>query len=277
MGFRDVAVGNCKNGVSSYEIARDLGITQKSAWFMNHRIRYAIHQAGISKFTGTVEAGETFIGGKARNVHAGRRAAKNKGRGPMGKQIVFGLLDHQTGKAFTSHVHTRRKHDLQSVIRENVEVGSELHTDAMESYNGLEDHTLKVVDHAQTYVNENVHTNRMENFWSLLKRAIKGTYVSVEPFHLYRYLDEQTFRYNERQCTDAERFQQVAIGGRWKAADLQGPDRRWALMSDPKPKEKREASAKEPLQWRRFKALARKVMKAPPMPRELRKAKSKES
>src|SRR6266550_673285 len=115
---------NCKNGVSSYEIARDLGITQKSAWFMNHRIRFAVHQGHLSKFTGTVEADETFIGGKARNMHAGRRAAKIKGRGPMGKAIVFGLLDHETGMAHTSHVHTRRKHDLQSIIREQVEAGS---------------------------------------------------------------------------------------------------------------------------------------------------------
>src|SRR6266566_2978345 len=137
-------VGNCKNGVSSYEIARDLGVTQKTAWFMNHRIRFAVHQGGISKFAGTVEADETFIGGKARNMHAGRRAAKIKGRGPMGKAIVFGLLDYETGMAHTSHVHTRGKHDLQRIIRERVEVGSELHTDALESYSGLDEYTHKV-------------------------------------------------------------------------------------------------------------------------------------
>jgi transposase-like protein len=202
-------LANCKNGVSSYEIGRALEVTQKTAWFMLHRIRYAQHHGTINKMTGTIEADETFIGDAARNMNAGKRAEKIKGRGPMGKEIVFGLLDHETGKVHTTHVHSRRKHDLQPIIREHVEAGSELHTNALESYNGLDEHTHKIVDHAEIYVNDNVHANRMENFWSLLKRAIKGTYVSVEPFHLLRYLDEQSFRYNERTSTDAERFQKV--------------------------------------------------------------------
>src|SRR5205807_3307701 len=105
---------------------------------MLQRIRHAMHTRSINKMTGTIEADETFIGGKARNMHAGRRAAKIKGRGPVGKAIVFGLLDHETGMAHTSHVHTRRKHDLHRIIRERVEVGSELHTDALESYSGLD-------------------------------------------------------------------------------------------------------------------------------------------
>jgi transposase-like protein len=202
-------LANCKNGVSSYEIARALNVTQKTAWFMLHRIRYAQHHGTIDKMSGTVEADETFIGGKARNMHADKRAEKIHGRGPEGKAIVFGLLDHETGKVRTSVVDTRRKHHLHSEIRENVAPGSELHTDALKSYDDLPEYTHKVVDHAEAYVQDNVHTNRLENFWSLLKRAIKGTYVSCEPFHLFRYLDEQSFRYNERHDSDAQRFQKV--------------------------------------------------------------------
>jgi transposase-like protein len=202
-------LANCKNGVSSYEIARALEVTQKTAWFMLHRIRYAQHNGSINKMTGTVEADETFIGGEARNMHADKRAEKIHGRGPMGKAIVFGLLERETGQVRTHHVSTRRKTDLQKHIRENVELGAELNTDALKSYEGLSGYTHKVIDHAEAYVDGTVHTNRLENYWSLLKRAIKGTYVSVEPFHLFRYLDEQSFRYNERKATDAERFHKV--------------------------------------------------------------------
>lgn len=202
-------VANCKNGISSYEIARDLQVTQRTGWFMLHRIRYAMHTGSIDKMTGVVEADETFIGGKARFMHAAKRREKIRGRGPMGKAIVFGLLDRETGKVRASVVGTRRKHHLHHEIRENVALGSELNTDALRSYDGLDEYTHKVVDHAERYVDGTVHTNRLENFWSLLKRSIKGTYVSVEPFHLFRYLDEQSFRFNERKATDAERFQKV--------------------------------------------------------------------
>jgi transposase-like protein len=205
-------VANCKNGVSSYEVARDLKVTQQTAWFMLHRIRYAMHTGSINKMTGTVEADETFIGGKARNMHANRRAKMIHGRGPTGKAIVFGLLDRETGTVRTSVVGTRRKHHLHSAIRENVAAGAELNTDALKSYNGLDEYTHKVIDHAEAYVDGTVHTNRLENFWSLLKRSIRGTYVSVEPYHLFRYLDEQSFRYNERKATDAERFRKVLAG-----------------------------------------------------------------
>lgn len=202
-------VANCKNGISSYEVARALRVTQQTAWFMMHRIRYAMHTGSINKMTGTVEADETFIGGAARNMHADKRAERIHGRGPMGKAIVFGLLERETGQVRTSVVGTRRKHHLHHAIRENVAPGAELNTDALQSYDGLDEYTHRVVDHAEAYVDGTVHTNRLENFWSLLKRSIKGTYVSVEPFHLFRYLDEQSFRYNERESTDAERFGKV--------------------------------------------------------------------
>ncbi len=220
--FEDSAIGldkwlcamwmlaNCKNGVSSYEIARALNVTQKTAWFMLQRIRFAQHAGSINKMSGTVEADETFIGGAARFMHKHKREQKVHGRGPGGKEIVFGLLERETGMVRLHHVETRRKGELTSIVRENVRKGSEVMTDELLSYDGLNnDYAHKVIDHAEQYVDGHVHTNRMENFWSLLKRAIKGTYVSVEPFHLFRYLDEQSFRYNERELTDAQRFQKV--------------------------------------------------------------------
>jgi len=199
-------LANCKNGVSSYEIANDLKVTQKTAWFMLQRIRHAMHTGSINKMTGEIEADETFVGGKARNMHMRKRIEKIHGRGPHGKTVVFGLLDRKTGKARTCVVDGRKKHHLHAEVTANVEPGSMLYTDALKSYEGLRDYQHKVIDHAEAYVDGAVHTNKMENFWSLLKRAIKGTYVSVEPFHLFRYLDEQTMRYNERKLTDAERF-----------------------------------------------------------------------
>ncbi len=203
-------VGNCKNGVSSYEVGRDLQVTQRTAWFMLQRIRHAMHTGSINKMTGTIEADETFVGGAARFMHKHKREEKIHGRGPMGKAIVFGLLERKTGKVRLHHVETRRKHELMDIVRENVRKGSEVMTDELLSYDGLDsEYAHKVINHAEKYVDGNVHTNRMENFWSLLKRSIKGTYVSVEPFHLFRYLDEQSFRYNERHDTDAERFHKV--------------------------------------------------------------------
>ena len=203
-------VGNCKNGVSSYEIARALRVTQKTAWFMNQRIRHAMHHGSINKMSGTIEADETFVGGAARFMHKHKREEKIHGRGPMGKAIVFGLLERKTGKVRLHHVETRRKGELTSIVRENVRKGSQVMTDELLSYDGLDsEYAHKIINHAEKYVDGTVHTNGMENFWSLLKRSIKGTYVSVEPFHLFRYLDEQSFRYNERHDTDAQRFQKV--------------------------------------------------------------------
>src|SRR5579864_1911309 len=220
--FEDSAIGldkwlcamwllaNCKNGVSSYEIARDLHVTQKTAWFMLHRIRYAQHQGSINKMTGAVEADETYIGGAARNMHADQRERKVHGRHTFGKTIVLGLLERETGKVRTQAIPYRRKWQIHRAIRENVQKGATLYTDELRSYQGMDRHyEHQVINHAERYVDGAVHTNRLENFWSLLKRAIKGTYVSIEPFHLFRYLDEQSFRFNERHDTDAERFQKV--------------------------------------------------------------------
>ena len=201
-------VVNCKNGISSCELARHLGVTQKTAWFMAHRLRFALTDGGTDLLKGEVEADETFIGGKARNMHAKKRREKIHGRGPVGKAIVAGVLE-RGGKVRTAVVTKRRKKQLQGLIRSNVEAGSELFTDELKSYDGLgSDYAHEVINHAEAYVRERVHTNGMENFWSLLKRGLHGTYVSVEPFHLFRYLDEQSFRYNNRANRgDAGRFE----------------------------------------------------------------------
>ena len=202
-------LANCKNGISSYEVGRGLGVTQKTAWFMLHRIRYAMHHGTFDKLTGAIEVDETYIGGKARNMHRAKRQEKIGGKGPGGKEVVFGMVE-RGGKVRTMHVVGRGKPELQGRIREHVEAGSAIFSDELDAYDGLSpDFKHEVVNHAVEYVRGNVHTNTMENFWSLLKRGLHGTYISVEPFHLFRYLDEQAFRYNERKRTDGERFLSV--------------------------------------------------------------------
>jgi transposase-like protein len=207
---------NCKNGISSAETARALGVSQKSAWFMNHRIRMAVHEGSFEKLSGHVEADETFIGGKARNMHIAQRRRRITGTGTKDKTAVMGVL--QRGKDGKSRVRTsvlenRKKKSIHSEVRKHVEAGSALYTDFLLSYDGLEgQYAHKVVDHAVEYVNGNVHTNGLENYWALLKRTISGTYVSVEPFHLFRYLDEQAYRFNNRdkELNDFDRFKLAA-------------------------------------------------------------------
>jgi transposase-like protein len=159
---------------------------------------------------GPVEADETFIGGLARFMHKDKKA-KITGTGGAGKELVMGLLDRETGKVRVKHVANRKRGTLQEEVRANVAPGSEVFTDELASYTGLDaDYVHQFVNHAEKYVEGNVHTNGIENFWSLLKRGLKGTYVSVEPFHLFRYLDEQAFRYNERKGDDGDRFIEAA-------------------------------------------------------------------
>ena len=219
-------IANCKNGISSYEMARGLGVTQKTAWFMDHRIRLAMQNRSLDMFDGSeVEADETFIGGLARNMHKNRKA-KITGTGGAGKAVVMGLLDRHTSKVRLRHVPNVRGDTLQPIVRQYVKGGSYVFTDAWAGYHGLDqDFVHNVIDHAERYVDGNVHTNKIENFWSLLKRGLKGTYVSVEPFHLFRYLDEQAYRFNERKLNDGERFIGVAssvLGRRLTYAELTG-------------------------------------------------------
>lgn len=210
---------NCKNGISSYELGRALGVTQRTAWFMLSRLRLALQGSDGGKLSGDVEIDETYIGGRARNMHADKKARVMGGKrgGVSSKAAVMGLLDRH-GKDAVSQVRTvvltgRKRHQMQPVVREHVEAGSAIYTDSHPSYGGLNsDYTHEVIDHAEAYVDGQVHTNGLENFWSLLKRSLKGTYVAVEPFHLYRYLDEQAFRFNNRKDSDAARFA-LALAG----------------------------------------------------------------
>jgi hypothetical protein len=208
-------IANDKNGISSYELHRALGVTQKTAWFMLHRIRLAMQTESFEKMSGEVEVDETFIGGKARNMHASKRAEKIHGTGVLDKSAVLGLLErhgpdgHSRVRAGT--VPDRKRKTLVPIVEQNVEPGSEVMSDAHHAYKSLsEAYVHEFIDHAETYVRGKVHTNGIENFWSLLKRALGGTYVSVEPFHLFRYVDEQAFRFNARKTTDAKRFERVS-------------------------------------------------------------------
>jgi transposase-like protein len=213
-------IANAKNGISSHEVGRAIGVTQKSAWFMLQRIRLAMQdEHGGGKLGGDVEVDETYIGGKARNMSIARRKKTGitKGRSMAGKVAVMGLLERHSkdgrSRVVTRVLDGRRKGDMQPVVREFVASGANLNTDSHFSYQGLSrEYNHSVIDHAEAYVDGTVHTNGLENYWSLLKRAIKGTYVSVEPFHLFRYLDEQAFRFNERGLNDAGRFELAMAG-----------------------------------------------------------------
>ncbi|MGA3188506.1 MAG: IS1595 family transposase [Bryobacteraceae bacterium] len=206
---------NAKNGISSWEIHRSIGVTQKTAWFMLQRARLAMQNKDASKLSGEIEVDETYIGGAARNMHKDRkrRLLQGKGGGVSGKTGVQGVLER--GGQVRTEIMDVPKHgwDLKNNVRKHAEVGSHIFSDEAKAYFGLQaEYVHEFINHAETYVNGNVHTNGLENFWSLLKRGLGGTYVSVEPFHLFRYVDEQAFRYNHRKdMNDADRF--VAIMG----------------------------------------------------------------
>lgn len=206
-------LASAKNGISSYELAKAVGVTQKSAWFMLHRIRLAMQAGGFDKpMAGQAEVDETFIGRLAQNMHKDKRAVKITGTGGAGKETVFGLLERHGPDGHSvvrvDHVTSRRR---------NVAPGSEVFSDALGSYRDLaSDFAHGVIHHAEKYVEGQIHTNGIENFWSLLKRATRDTYVSVEPFHLFRYLDEEAFRFNTRKVPDSDRMAMVVsrVSGR---------------------------------------------------------------
>jgi transposase-like protein len=208
-------IANAKNGISSYEIHRSLGVTQKTGWFLLHRIRLAMQEGITGKFKGTVEADETYIGARARNMHKHRRTPV--GDAGVRKTPIQGILERTKGakasRVVLKVVNTTRRPELCGNVREYVLPGSTVCTDALMSYDDLaKDYDRQIVDHMVSYVRGTVHTNGLENFWSLLKRALKGTYVNVEPFHLFRYCDEQAFRFNERKDNDQGRFLKAVAG-----------------------------------------------------------------
>jgi transposase-like protein len=218
-------LANCRNGISSYELHRALGVTQKTAWFMLHRIRLAMKTKGRVKMGGPgreIETDEAFIGGKDKNKHEKKReelrklrvSAELKGSGKLvGKTAVMGMIDREQRKVRAAVVPAITRQELQTEILNHLMPGSKIYTDSAKLYKHIpKDFTHEFVDHIKEYVNGRVHTNGMENFWSLLKRGLNGTYVAVEPFHLGKYLDEQVFRYNHRKdaqgnsTPDADRF-----------------------------------------------------------------------
>jgi transposase-like protein len=231
---------NCKNGISSWEIHRAIGVTQKTAWFMLQRGRLAMQdELTGGMLSGEVEVDETFIGGMARNMHKERRIRKVKRGGDYGKAIVLGMLERQ-GRVVAGVVPDRTKAVMQEHVRGNVEQGSELHSDDAASQWRMDDEYVhKIVNHAETYVNGNIHTNGLENFWSLLKRGLGGTYISVEPFHLFRYIDEQAFRFNNRgPMNDSQRFSYVMrkiVGKRLTYTELIGKEAETSATEEVEP------------------------------------------
>ena len=228
---------NCKNGVSSWEIHRSLGVTQKTAWFLLHRIRLAMQSTSdfrLGQDGGPVEADETFIGGKPKNMHVRKRKLAKNGNFHIDKPAVFGMLDRKTREVRAKVIPSVKRETLQAEILDQIVPGSKVYTDGWSGYAGLAEKEFvhETVNHLQEYVRGEVHTQGIENFWSLLKRGLGGTYISVEPFHLFRYVDEQAFRYNNRATkenplTDSDRFALAVtqiVGKRLTYAELTGKE-----------------------------------------------------
>jgi transposase-like protein len=235
---------NCKNGVSSYEISRDLKVSQKAAWFILHRLRLVLQQPQtktpddqIGGF-GAVEVDETFVGGRGKNMHKSRKLKLAQIRSTVteptykGKTIVMGMLDRKLRQVRATVIPNTRRETLQNQILKEIFPGSKVYTDEFPGYLGLsQKFAHEIVNHMETYVDGKVHTQGIENFWSLLKRSLRGSYVAVEPFHLFRYVDEQVFRFNNRKhengtkMTDAERFNKalsLVAGKRLTFAEVTG-------------------------------------------------------
>ena len=227
-------LANAKNGISSHELGRALGVTQTTAWFMLQRIREVMKKrkwGNTTKIGGEgneIEADETFVGGKVKNMHRARRVRF----AAEGKTIVQGILDRNLRQVRATVVPNVTRETLQNEILKNVKFGSTVYTDNAVAYdNGMQRRFVHdVVNKTEAYVRGQVHVNGMENFWSLLKRSLRGTYVAVEPFHLARYVDEQVFRYNNRATkehrrNDADRFKLAmsqVLGRRLTYSDLTG-------------------------------------------------------
>jgi transposase-like protein len=234
-------LANCRNGVSSYEIARTIGITQKSAWHMLHRIRRAMESPEAAKMGsvegGEVEVDEAYVGAKTKNMHYSRRLKlqQEQNNTPawkstqryMGKTPIMGMFDRTSREVRAKVVPNTRRDTLQREILNGIHFGSRIYTDQAVAHDTLKAKYIhETVNHMDTYVRGSVHTNCLENFWSLMKRNLAGTYVAVEPFHLDRYLSEQMFRFNNRQNkSDSQRLDAAVkqvTGRRLTYAELTG-------------------------------------------------------
>lgn len=207
-------ITNAKNGISSCELGRAIGVTQRAAWHMLHRIRMAMAQDTSDQLSGVCESDESMIGGLSKNMHKHVRARKITGTGACGKTILHGILqrstDDELSRVRVHVVRDRKKPTLQNQIKQHVKSGVTVYTDSLASYQGLDKfYVHEMIDHAVKYVEGEVHTNGMENFWCLFKRCLHGTYVAVAPKNLTRYAAEESFRFNERGGNDATRFATV--------------------------------------------------------------------
>jgi len=231
------SIVNDKNGISSWELHRSLGVGQKAAWFMLHRIRMALGMAPEGKMGGDggpVEVDETFVGPDPRKMHAGRRQARYQALSARPKTPVMGMLDRDSRQVRAKVVPNVKRETLQTAILEQIEKGSSVYTDRATGYDNLaaQEYVHETVNHVEEYVRGQVHTQGIENFWSMLKRGLTGTYIAVEPFHLDRYIGEQVFRYNNRATrdnplTDADRFCLAVtqiVGKRLTYAELTGKE-----------------------------------------------------
>ena len=217
-----------------YEISRTLGITQKSAWLLDHRIRLMLGAPAAEKLGGEgggpVEVDESLHGGNPKNWHLSKRASRKRfseDKPKSEKAAVVGLLDRDSRQVRAKVVPNVNRETLQDAILENIEGKSTVYTDGWKGYNQLKamEYVHETVNHLQEYVRGEVHTNGIENFWALLKRGLKGTYVAVEPFHLDRYVTEQVFRYNHRKMTESGRFDLAVrgmVGKRLTYAEVTG-------------------------------------------------------
>lgn len=226
---------NCRNGVSSYEIARATGIAQKNAWFVLQRLRFVLKDTrpvpmGVGE-ANPVEADECFVGGNPRKMHRSRRLQRQiGGNGYADKTTIFGMLERGTRQVRASVIPNVKRETLQKKILENVGFGATVYTDGWPGYEGLKgvDFVHETVNHMEEYVRGQVSTQAIENFWSCLKRTLGGTYIAVEPFHMDRYLDEQMFRFNNRiGMDDGKRFMKAlsqVSGKRLTWNDLTGKE-----------------------------------------------------
>jgi transposase-like protein len=202
-------ISNSKNSISSHELGRALSVTQRTAWFMLHRIRDALATRSFEKLSGTVESDETFLGGQSKFMHA----ADRQRRLDADKTAVQGVVERESGVVKAEVVANTSGLRLQGNVRRWVEQGSAVYTDEARAYRGLDQwFAHKTVNHSEQYVLGDVHTNTVENFWSLLKRALKGTQIHVDPAHVNRYVTERAFAYNHRDTNDLGRMRLAMAG-----------------------------------------------------------------